>query len=793
MDSDAPFGRVRAGVAQRGRGLYPAPIRHHSPACAWAVRQMIRAVRPAHVLVEAPEDLACHIPLLLDPATKPPVAIAALIERERDERLAAYYPFCAHSPEFVALQEGAAIGASLSFIDLPAAALMAAVEAPDHPIPLTGEVDFDSGDYIAALAARMGCRDGFELWDHLFETQIGTADWADFFTQTGTYCAGIRAATDQTEIAARGDLARERRMRLRIAEALAQGGPVVAVVGGFHAPALLDATPAEPAAKVPAKTRSYLVRYGFAALDALNGYAAGLPQPGYYDFLWRRVEAGDTAPPWRETALDLVSGFAERCRTGGHPIPLPAQVEMLRIAEGLAAMRGRPGAMRHDLIDGARAALVKGEAAAQEIWTERLIDHLRGEALGDVPPSAGSPPLVEDARRRARAHRLDISDGARRRRSLDIRRKPAQREASRFLHAMALLEAGFADWEAGPDFINAVRTDLLFEEWSYAWSPQVEGRLIELSARGDTVLAACLAVIERERLALAEQGQGRDLEGLVILFLRGLLAGLGPRLTPMLAAIAAEIQAHGTFAAVAGALRRLHMIAETRGPLAAPEDLEIDGARGAAYLRLVYLCDGLADTAPKDIAPCLKALRLVLELLQSPGAEAFDHSLFEEAVDRVADASPLPQILGAVLALCVRSGRRKPAELVAALEGHFGGACSAEADRIGVLHGILATAPALLWQCDGLLAGVDRFLCALGPEAFLDLLPHLRLAMTALNPREIDRLAALLAKRHGLAAGAFTATPTASEGDLARGLAVEKALRASLDPDGIADWLQATP
>src|SRR5215467_7495295 len=51
------------------------PIRHHSPACAWHVGQLIRELRPAVVLVEGPSGFTPLIPTILDPATKPPVAI----------------------------------------------------------------------------------------------------------------------------------------------------------------------------------------------------------------------------------------------------------------------------------------------------------------------------------------------------------------------------------------------------------------------------------------------------------------------------------------------------------------------------------------------------------------------------------------------------------------------------------------------------------------------------------------------------------------------------------------------
>jgi hypothetical protein len=52
MDDAARFESVRAALRQPDRGLYFAPIRHHSPACAWAVRELIRDVRPQRVLID---------------------------------------------------------------------------------------------------------------------------------------------------------------------------------------------------------------------------------------------------------------------------------------------------------------------------------------------------------------------------------------------------------------------------------------------------------------------------------------------------------------------------------------------------------------------------------------------------------------------------------------------------------------------------------------------------------------------------------------------------------------------
>jgi len=784
---------VGRGLNDAARGLFIAPIRHHSPACAWAVRAMIRELKPKHVLIEAPIDFASHVDLIAHPDTRPPVAIAALVEDRGEQRVSAYYPFCVHAPEYVALVEAKAVGADIRLIDLPAAEMAKRhSRSDDAPLGLTDERVFDSGDYVAALCRRTGCRDGFELWDHLFETKLGNPDWRGFFADVGAYCAGLRASTAAARIEQEGDNAREAHMGACVLKALEDGGNVVVVVGGFHAPALLDIVRAGKTGKIGPATgeaRSFLIRYSFASLDALNGYGAGLPQPAYYDLLWQQANQSAAEPLWRRTGLDLVSAFTSAMRVAGHPISLPQQVEMLRAAEGLALLRGRPGPMRHDIIDAARTALVKGELATHDAWTERLVGFLRGNAIGDVPASAGSPPLVEDARDEARRHRIELGDGARRKRRLDLRRNRKHLAASRYFHAMALLETGFADQESGPDFLNNVKTDLLFEEWSYAWSPRVEGRLIELSAQADRVAPACLHMLEARRNEMRAAGQSRDIAGMTTLFAKGLLSGLGADLEPFLRELGSDIQAHADFAAVAAALRRLFYIARSRGPLGA-DTLEVGDAARTTYARLIYLCDDLPQTPPEAVGGRIEALRLTAELLREDDEGVLDHGLFHEAVDRVAVAEAPAEIRGATLAISVLGARRNASELRAALVGEFEGSVTQEEDRIAMLRGVLGAAPMLLLHSPPVVEAIDSFLVGLDEDKFIEVLPHLRLAFTALNPREVDQLAERLASLHGTSAAGFAALHhSLGERDLARGLSIEQRLRSSLAADGLDTWI----
>lgn len=757
---------------QPDRGLWIAPIRHHSPACAWAVRAMIRELRPDHVLIEGPADLTPMLDLICDPLTRPPVAAVML----RDGR-SVYAPFCDHSPEYVALQTARDIGAKPTFIDLPSDRFF------DHPLPRTGpvsltdETPFGESRFIDALSERTGCRDGFELWDHLFEARLGDGDWRSLLRDVGHYCAGLRQASGADQITRDGHAAREEAMQGHIAQAL-KTGTVVVVVGGFHAPALVDPKGTPP--KTPPMQDAYLIRYSHAAMDALAGYGAGLPQPGFYDALWQAAERANGPPDWSGLGADLMQDFCEEAGENGHPVSLPAKVETLRMARTLAGLRGRKAMMRHDMFDGVTAALTKGEASARDPWAERLRRHWHGTALGDVPGHLNAPPLVEDARQRARAMRLNIDDSSERRRSLDIHRKPRHLATSRFLHAMRLLETGFARFEAGPDYVTNPGSGRLFEDWSYNWSPTVETRLIELcaQAQGDTIPAACLSHIWAER--------SDDITQQVELLSRAIRAGIGAELGPFVQALSQDIARSGSFADMGHVLQRIYTLCHTNGPMRAPAVLNLADVMQAGYRRLVYLADDLPQVPADMVGKAVAALRLAADLLASDDTGQLDRQLFDDAMLRLTRVKAPPEITGAALSLALRAGQLPAKRLVEALNGRFIGAALSVEDRIGVLTGLIATAPDLLWQVPEVLSAVDAFLLSLAEGDFLTLLPNLRRSLTALNPRETDRLADALSLRHGTRPD-IRGVAHLSEADLVAGLAAEAALLEALRADGLLD------
>ena len=115
---------VRAiGARLLGPELLLFPVRHHSPACAWQLQRLFGVIRPSVVLIEGPRSFTSLLPMLVHDETRMPLAIYsyAVGKAQGDEmapRHAAYYPFCDHSPELVALQAAFGNGIPARFIDL---------------------------------------------------------------------------------------------------------------------------------------------------------------------------------------------------------------------------------------------------------------------------------------------------------------------------------------------------------------------------------------------------------------------------------------------------------------------------------------------------------------------------------------------------------------------------------------------------------------------------------------------------------------------------------------------------
>ena len=419
------------------RGIHFAPVRHHSPACAVAVRAAIEELRPAAVLIEGPEEFTRLIPDLLHEETRPPVAVLSLggsgsaagtgsgaRAGEDEPDGAGFYPLASFSPEWVALRAGHAVGAELAFVDRPfgersaAERALAGPAAPGQAAPgesglgesgaarpdpfartLMSERYLAHSEAVAALARRLGCRDHDEVWDQLFEARASAelADWRTVFDDVFAWSALARLDYEEGVLAGEGSLDREARMAARVAETadrlaadrLAGGptggeaGPVLVVTGAFHTLALVEALSGAPEG-TPVRDRQ--------------------PEGGF----------GPTAQGeawlvrYDHERLDGLRGY-------GAGMPSPGYYERLHGAH-LRELGLTPGPAQGSGRDPAQ----EGPVGARALATEVLVDVARGAAdrghavsLPQVGAAAESAVRLAELRERAFACRTDLLDAVR--------------------------------------------------------------------------------------------------------------------------------------------------------------------------------------------------------------------------------------------------------------------------------------------------------------------------------------------------------------------------------------------
>lgn len=798
------------------------PIRHHSPACSWHLEKFIRDLRPSVILVEGPSSFTPLIPTILDPGTKPPVAIYThYIDVDRKlykptaneldlgpARFAAYYPFCDYSPELVALRVGREVGAALKFIDLDYAdqvlAERSATQQWSKPRieTLMQERHLARSRYLNALAQRSGCRDFNEMWDHLFEANFQSHPTRAFIEEVATYCFFARVDANETVLDADGTSAREQAMAAsiedQIANGSAQGSPILVVTGGFHTVALPSLVGkalqrAEPSSVSPESVQQALIRYSFRQLDALNGYSAGMPSPNYYHRLWREVTGGSAAHARVAVSLLVEIGSITRKKDMQVGLSTADEIAALEHARLLASMRGHAGPTREDLLDGVRSCFVKGSMDGEGAVVMGLVRHvLTGSEVGSVPATAGTPPLVTSFRKEAERARLDISNSLKKQVAVEIYRRESHRRTSRFLHSVVFLNVPFATLTAGPDFVRGTGLERIHEHWQYSWSPMTEGALVEASVYGATIEEAAANRLREAIARLEEEGQGRSANAAVAMLIGGCRMGLHRHTPQLLSLIASRIAEDPSFVEAVGAANQLLLLWQSREPLQAHSLKEVPELLCASYIRGCYLAPGLGQCPEEELTRTLDSLSAMRELIAAATPGLLDPELFWQAISEVLRSknqnhAPFSTICGAIAGLLYSVGRMEQQALDELVVGYLVG-ISDSRRRVGFLRGLLKTCREAAWQNLPLIHALDEIIGSWEESEFISALPSLRLALADLTPRETDKVGALVASLHGHKQLGGVVHMQVTEGQLELNRRVTALVLDSLEKDGLVQW-----
>ncbi|WP_395791999.1 DUF5682 family protein [Aquimonas sp.] len=720
-------------------------VRHHSPACAGLVRARMQALRPDCVLIEGPSDFNPRIAELQNPAHRAPIAIFSYCGSATHTQHV-FVPFAECSPEWVALQEAAALGAITRLIDLPYW----------HPgsrgqAELQGEALARARQHTRelALAQRFGMDGVDALWDHLFEQAMPTDELQ---VRLATYFDELR--TDEPGDSS--DFAREAYMARWIAHAAASAQRVLVVCGGWHRRPLLqalaavaDVSEAELELSVPTNIERYgnfLIPYSERQLEALSGYAAGMQSPAYYTRLFR--DGAVAAAEW------AISAVVQRWRAARQPLSTAALIAAHARIELLARLRGHPQPMRIDVLDGLLDAISQDALSAPPPWTQRgalsmqddpalreVLLALTGEAKGQLAPGTPLPPLLAEVEALLDAQQLKGTQAL----QLD-RRLPAQDLRAQTLWRLRLLRIPGFDYQ-GSSAPGAARQQGADQQPLEQWQLQaVEARhtaLIEAGAYGPTLEAAALR-------CLSEQiSDSRSVDAIAELYVNAVRAGyhaFGAGLLPDLQSALHSCGDHGLLGRAGLRLLALHAVGlgqTGHGRLLEP-------ALQALLARLLWLLEGLSGPTQPAQTGDVDALNLIDRLCADAHDDSFDISSALAVVTRVAAHPEAPPSLrGACFAVLWRQAEPATAEpaLLVAARGF------AHGEQLGdFLFGLFALARNECARSQALLALLDAAIGSMSDHEFLLAAPALRQAFHYFPPRERAQIAAHIGRLHGGAA-----------------------------------------
>ncbi|MFI8984268.1 DUF5682 family protein [Streptomyces antimycoticus] len=617
--------------AARARAAGPLllGVRHHGPGSARAVRAALAACAPRAVLIEGPPEADAIVRLAAEKDMRPPVALLA--HAADDPGRAGFWPLAGFSPEWAAIQWALAHEVPVRFIDLPAANSLAmsakqtpaaapAPAGPSDPAALPGPATplepVDPGeqaapgagsaerlrvDPLSVLAGTAGYDDPERWWEDVIEHR-GTGG-AEAFTAVAEAMEALRA--EYGHGGHEDDAVREAHMRLRLREARREFGDEVAVVcGAWHVPALGERTTATADRKLlkglpKVKAEISWVPWTHRRLARHSGYGAGITSPGWYDHLFHAPDR--PVERW----LTKVAGLL---RAEDFAVSSAHVIEAVRLAETLAAMRGRPLAGLAETLDAVRAVLCEGSDVPMALVWDRLVV---GDVLGEVPESAPAAPLQRDLTRTQRSLRLK-PEALERELELDLR-KETDAGRSRLLHRLRLLGV---DW--GSPAVSRGSTGTFRETWRLRWEPELSVRVAEAGVWGTTVLSAATAKAETEARSAKGLAEVTELAERCLL---GALSGALPVVMRSLADRAALDADVGHLAQALPALVRSVRYGDVRGTDTAALGEVAVGLAERILVGLPPACVGLDADGAAEMRGHMEAVHRAIGLLSESGPE----------------------------------------------------------------------------------------------------------------------------------------------------------------------------
>jgi hypothetical protein len=707
-------------------------IRHHGPGSARSVQAELDRLQPDALLVEGPSDANDLVGLIEDPGMRPPVAL--LVYAPDEPRVATFYPFAEFSPEWVALRWALEHGIPARFIDLSAGAQFAvaraeferrmaearaAAEAAEsaesaETAATNGGDEADQGgegillepelvrhDPLSELARAAGEDDGERFWDRLVESRRDPGDLFAAVSEAMTAVRGVLPEEDNLT------LQREAAMRRGIRQAAKDGFTNVAVVcGAWHAPALTQLPSAAEddrtlrALPKAMKTAAAWVPWTFDRLATESGYGAGIASPGWYAHLWSGAEP---------LAVSWMARVGALFREEGLDASAAHLVEAVRLAETLAAMRGRALPSLTELNEAVRACLAMGRDLPLKLVRDRLIV---GQVMGETPPDAPVAPLAADLEQVTRRLRMKPEPGQKTV-DLDLRNE-TDLARSHLLHRLGILRI---PWGQTQRVFG--KSGTFHEIWVLAWQPEFAIDLIAASRFGNTIEEAA------SNSSTEAANAATELPALTALIEAVLLADLPSAIELVVDRIGAVAAVGANIPQLMDALPPLARVlryGNVRGTDASAVAAVVDGLVARICIGLGGAAASLDDDAAAAFARELDGVHAAIALLDDPE----DRAAWRAALRRLIDRDGLHGLVaGRATRLLLDEGVIDSADATRRMRLVLSPGAE-PAVGAGWVEGFLRDSGTILLHDQDLFDAIDRWVTEMPQDAFDNVLPLLR-------------------------------------------------------------------
>nr|WP_315183114.1 DUF5682 family protein [uncultured Albidiferax sp.] len=726
-------------------------IRHHGPGCARSLHAALAALQPDCILVEGPPDADALLPFVGHADLRPPVAL--LVHSPADTEASAFYPFAEFSPEWQALQHGVRHGVVTRFIDLPQAVRLAqsqqyraedAIEkeaATADVISATALNDLENPafhlhDPMDALAHAACFADGESWWNHMVEER---GDGEDLFAAIHEAMAALR---EEWPDDARGprvalrEAQREAHMRQCVREAVGQGYQRIAVVcGAWQVPALVAKHTARADAALlkglpRLKVSATWVPWTYRHLTLASGYGAGVQAPGWYDYLWHSRAAASPAKVSR--ASGWLARVARLLRQHQLDCSSAHIIEATRLADTLAALRGRSEPGLEELDEAVRTVVCLGASAPLELIHRALTV---SDRMGQVPPDVPAVPLQRDIEQTQKSLRLKPEALER---VLDLDLRTANDLArSHLLHRLRLLGIPWG-MEARSERANR---GTFRETWRLQWQPEFALRIIEATRFGPTVALAANACVAEQCAELTQ------LDALAELVDTVLLADLDTAVQVVSLALQTQAAITGDAVQLIRAvppLARVFRYGSVRQMDGALLAQILDGLITRGAIGLPLACHNLDDAASEALRESLLAAHEAVALRDSTEPS----SAWQLAVQQIAVSSASHALLrGLCCRLLLDAGHWAHAQAAVQLSINLS-AGAPPLESAQWLDGFLNRNAMVLLHDAAVWSLVDTWLAGLTDAHFLQVVPLLRRSFA--NFSSAERGALGLRAAHGI-------------------------------------------